>query len=112
MMQRIFLVLALVLLSCATSEAAETLYIAAKRLHIGDGTSIENGAVIVVDGRIVYAGPAAAATLERRIGGLIDLAHAAFADEGGHVVMAESGADVQGHSLLKPRDRFDSLVIP
>ena len=31
--------------------------------------------------------------VELRIGGLIDLPHPAFADEGGDVVMAESGAD-------------------
>ena len=35
--------------------------------------------------------------VEGGIGGLIDLAHAAFADEGRHVVMAEPGADVSGH---------------
>ncbi len=31
----------------------------------------------------------------------VDLAHAALADEGGHLVMAESGADVQRHELWK-----------
>ena len=34
------------------------------------------------------------------IGGLIDLAHPALANEGGDIVVAESGADVQGHSLM------------
>ena len=33
------------------------------------------------------------------ISGLIDLAHATLADEGGHVVVAESGADGKGHGL-------------
>ncbi len=32
-------------------------------------------------------------TLELGIGGLVDLSHAALADEGGDVVMAEPGAD-------------------
>ena len=31
------------------------------------------------------------------IGGLIDLSHAALADKGGHVVMAESGTDFERH---------------
>ena len=31
------------------------------------------------------------------IGGLIDLAHAALADEGGDVVVAELGADIKSH---------------
>ncbi len=35
----------------------------------------------------------------------VDLAHAALADEGGHVVVPESVTDVQGHGLLGPRDR-------
>ena len=33
------------------------------------------------------------------IGGLIDLAHTPLADEGGHVIVAESGTDGQGHRL-------------
>ena len=33
--------------------------------------------------------------IQFRIGGLIHLSHAAFADEGGHVVMAEAGADLE-----------------
>ena len=33
------------------------------------------------------------------VGGAIDLAHAAGPDLGGDVVMAESGADGQGHGL-------------
>ena len=39
-------------------------------------------------------------TLELRISGLIHLAHAALADEGGDIVVAESGADVEGQGLL------------
>ncbi len=35
---------------------------------------------------------------ELGVGGLPDLAHAALAEEGGHVVVAEAGADGQGHS--------------
>ena len=35
------------------------------------------------------------------IGGLIDLSHPALADEGGDVVVAESGADGQGHGLWR-----------
>ena len=31
------------------------------------------------------------------IGGLIDLAHAALADEGGDVVVSDAGADFEGH---------------
>ena len=37
-------------------------------------------------------------SVELRIGGLIHLAHAPLADEGGDVVVAESGADVQRHA--------------
>ena len=38
--------------------------------------------------------------LEAGIGGLVDHTHPAAADEGGHVVVAKSGADVQGHIVL------------
>ena len=31
------------------------------------------------------------------IGGLVDLAHAPLANEGGDLVVAESGADLKGH---------------
>ena len=34
--------------------------------------------------------------VELRVGGLLHLAHSALADEGRHVVMAESGADLKG----------------
>ena len=34
-----------------------------------------------------------------RVGGLPDLAHAAFANESGHVIVAESGADLKGHEF-------------
>ena len=33
------------------------------------------------------------------IGGLIDLSHPTLANEGGDVIVAESGADSQGHEL-------------
>ena len=35
-----------------------------------------------------------------RVGRLIDLPHAAFADEARDVVVAETGADVEGHQLI------------
>ena len=37
--------------------------------------------------------------VQRGVGGLVDLAHAAFADEGGDVVMAESRADADRHAI-------------
>ncbi len=37
--------------------------------------------------------------LELRISRLIDLPHPTLADEGGDVVMAEAGADFEGHEL-------------
>ena len=36
-------------------------------------------------------------TNELRVGGLPDLPHAAFANEGGHVVVPEAGAGAEGH---------------
>ena len=35
--------------------------------------------------------------VERGVSGLVDLPHPALADEGGDVVVAKSGADVEGH---------------
>ena len=35
--------------------------------------------------------------VELRVGGLPDLAHAALAEQGGHVVVAEAGAGAKGH---------------
>ena len=37
---------------------------------------------------------------------LPDLAHAAFAKEGGHVVVPEAGADAEGHELLGSRSEL------
>ena len=37
---------------------------------------------------------------ELRVGGAIDLAHAALADEGGDVVMAEADTSLQGHQFV------------
>ena len=37
--------------------------------------------------------------VQLRVGGLPDLPHPSLADEGGHVVVAEAIADVQGHQL-------------
>ena len=41
--------------------------------------------------------------VELGVGGLPDLAHSAFAEESGHVVVAEAGAGGQGHDQLEPR---------
>ena len=38
--------------------------------------------------------------VELRVGGLSDLAHAAFPEQGRDVVVAEAGAGAQGHALL------------
>ncbi len=38
--------------------------------------------------------------VELGVGGLPDLAHAAFPEQGGHVVVAEARARTQGHDLL------------
>ena len=43
------------------------------------------------------------------VGRLIDLAHPALADEGGHLVMAESGADVQRHGC-ESTSRFSDII--
>ena len=40
-------------------------------------------------------------TVQLRISGLIDLSDTPLANEGGHVVMPESGANCQGHSLFR-----------
>ncbi len=40
--------------------------------------------------------------VELRVAGLPDFTHAAFADEGGHVVVPEAGARTQGHDLFGP----------
>ena len=47
------------------------------------------------------------------IGGLIDLSHAPLADEGGHVVMADSGADCEGHRVLsgKPPPFYAQVAV-
>ena len=37
--------------------------------------------------------------VQLRIGGLVDLAHAALADQGGDVVVPEAGAGLQSHAL-------------
>ena len=39
--------------------------------------------------------------VQLRIGGLVNLSHAPLSDEGGHVVMAESGADLESLSSLR-----------
>ena len=42
--------------------------------------------------------------VELRVGGLPDLAHAAFAKESSDVVVADLGAGAEGHELLGQRD--------
>ena len=49
----------------------------------------------------IGAGDLVVIPVELGVGGLIDLAHAALADEGGDVVVAEAGADGQGHGLFR-----------
>ena len=49
---------------------------------------------------------------ELRVGGAIDLPHAAFADEGGHVVMAKSRTDGQGHRLSGSDRRGVTRILP
>ena len=49
-------------------------------------------------------------SIELGVGSLIHLAHAPLADEGGHVVMGESGADVECHELLLA-DRANSSQV-
>ena len=44
------------------------------------------------------------------IGGLADLAHAALADEGGDIVVAEAGADVEGYTRFASGKRNPSAV--
>ncbi len=40
---------------------------------------------------------------------MIHLPHPALADEGGGVVMAESGADVEGHTLFEVRSIYPPI---
>ncbi len=40
--------------------------------------------------------------VELGVGGPVHLAHPPLADEGGDVVVAESGADLERHRLLRP----------
>ncbi len=44
--------------------------------------------------------------------GRIDLAHAAFPEEGGDVVVAEAGADVEGHKLSTVQAQRQDAVAP
>ncbi len=82
--------LLLVLFSVPSVFGADPLYIAAKRLHIGNGTSIENGAVIVIDGLITYAGPSAGA----------------ITPNGARVIEIESGSITPG--LVEANGRVES----
>ena len=50
--------------------------------------------------------------VELGVAGAIDLAHAAFADEGGHVVVPEPGTDFKGHQLVyRAVGRSDSAIV-
>ena len=55
-------------------------------------------------------------SVQSGIGGLVDLAHPAFADVGGDVVVGESGADFQRHSFLladrATSSQLDQLGLP
>ena len=48
---------------------------------------------------ILWQSPERHIPVELGVPGAIELTHPALADEGGHVVVAEPGADVQGHKL-------------
>ena len=52
-----------------------------------------SGSLANASGRIFSADLA----VELGVGGLIDLPHAPLADEGGHIVVAEAGADLERH---------------
>ena len=57
----------------------------------------EPGETVRVRGERVRQDLQADLAVELRVGGLPDLAHAAFAQEGGHVVVPEAGAWTQEH---------------
>ena len=48
---------------------------------------------------------------QRWFGGLIDLAHTPLADEGGDVVVGETGADFEGHSQCRVFRRRSAKII-
>ena len=60
---------------------------------------LEPGEPIRVSGEGVGQDLQRDVTAQLGVGGAIDLAHPAFADEGGHVVMAEATTWTQGHQL-------------
>ena len=49
--------------------------------------------------------------VQPRIGRAIDLAHAALADEGGHVIVVEPETDVEGHEALGSSLSGDVLLL-
>ena len=61
---------------------------------------LEPGEAIRISGEGVRQDLQRDVAAQLRVGGAIDLAHAAFADEGGDVVVAEAGADGQGHVVV------------
>ena len=62
--------------------------------------SLEPGQPIGIFGKRLGQDRQCHLVVQLGIGGLPNLSHAALADEGGHVVVAESGADLKGHELL------------
>ena len=60
---------------------------------------LEPGEAVRISGEGVGQDLQGDLAVELRVGRLPDLAHAAFPEQGGHVVVAESSADVQGHRL-------------
>ena len=57
--------------------------------------SLEPGEAIGVAGELLGENLKGDLPVQLGVGGLVDLSHAALADESGHVVMAESGADFE-----------------
>ena len=62
--------------------------------------SLEPGEAIRVAGERLGQDLQCHATIELGIGGTIHLLHAAFANEDGHVVVPETGADVEDHNAF------------
>ena len=71
-----------------------------QRLAVGGGQCfLERGDSIAAHGPLgTPEQPGHGVELTLGVGGLVDLSHAPLADEGGDVVVAESGADCEGHS--------------
>ena len=59
--------------------------------------SLELGEPTRIAGKCLWEDLERHLAVQLGVGGLVDLAHPALADEGGDVVMAESGADAKRH---------------